>query len=77
VSTHFRDHTEVAVLLVYTDGRLSGWSSLDKLAVRFTAFVLAIVLIGFAAHFAVAGIYATAYNTLDPRKADDKNIHGK
>ena len=52
-------------------------TSLDKLAVRFTAFVLAIVLIGFAAHFAVAGIYATAHNTLDPRKADDKTIRGK
>jgi hypothetical protein len=52
-------------------------SSLDKLAVRFTAFVLVIVLIGFAAHFAVAGIDATAHNTLDPRKADDKTIRSQ
>lgn len=52
-------------------------SSLDKVAVRFTAIVLVIVLIGFAARFAVAGIHATAHNTLDPRKADDKTIRGK
>lgn len=52
-------------------------SSLDKLAVRFTAIVLAIVLIGCAARFAVAGIYATAHNTLDPRQADDRTIRGK
>jgi hypothetical protein len=46
-------------------------SSLDKLAVRFTAFALTIVLLGFAVHFTEAGINT---GTLDHRKADDAAI---
>jgi hypothetical protein len=45
-------------------------SSLDKLAVRFTAFALAIILLGFAVHFTEAGIDSN-HTTLDRRKADD------
>jgi hypothetical protein len=48
-------------------------SSIDKLAVRFTAFALAIVLLGFAVHSTEVGINATATNTLDQHNANDKN----
>lgn len=48
--------------------------SLEKLSVRFTAFVLALVLLGFSVHLTEAGMNATATNTLDQRKADDKAI---
>ena len=49
----------------------NGMSSLDKLAVRFTAFALAIVLLGFAVHFAEAGINM---GTLGHRSADDAAV---
>jgi hypothetical protein len=47
--------------------------SLDSFSVRFTAIVLAIFLLGFAAHYAVARIGVTGGHTLDQRKADDKS----
>jgi hypothetical protein len=49
-------------------------SPLDRLSVRFTAFVLAIVLLGVATHYLNVGIDSTGHNsTLDHRKADDKS----
>ena len=45
---------------------------LDRLSVRFTAFVLAIVLLCIATHYVNVGFDATDHNTLDQRKADDK-----
>jgi hypothetical protein len=48
-------------------------SSIDKLAVRFTAFALAIVLLGFAVHSTEAGINAKATSTLDQHNANDKS----
>jgi hypothetical protein len=46
-------------------------SYLDKLSVRFTAFVLVIILLGFAVHLTEAGIHS---DTLDQHKADDKSL---
>jgi hypothetical protein len=51
-------------------------SSLDKLALRFTAFALAIILLGFAVRFSKAGI-DSGHTTLDSRKADDAAILAK
>jgi hypothetical protein len=48
-------------------------SSLDKLAVRFTAVVLAVVLLGFAVHSTEARINAKATNTLDQHHVSDKS----
>ena len=48
-------------------------SPLDRLSVRFTAFVLAIVLLGVATHYLNVDIDATHHNTLDQHKADDKS----
>ena len=48
-------------------------SSLDRLSVRFTAIVLAIVLLSIATHYLNVDIDATHHNTLDQHKADDKS----
>jgi hypothetical protein len=49
-------------------------SLLDRLSVRFTAFVLAIVFIGFAIHEINVGMDANNHrSTLDRRNADDKS----
>jgi hypothetical protein len=48
-------------------------SSLDKLAIRFTAFALALILLGFAVHVAEAGVDASDHITLDRSNANDKS----
>ena len=47
-------------------------SSLDKLSVRFSALILAIVLLSIATHYLNVDIDAN-HNTLDQRQADDKS----
>jgi hypothetical protein len=51
-------------------------SLFDRLSVRFTAFVLAIILVCVATHYVSLGIDANDRNTLDQRKASDKAILG-
>jgi hypothetical protein len=49
-------------------------SIIDKLAVRFTAFLMAFVFLVFAVHFARAQNEAVGSYTLEKHKADDKAI---
>jgi hypothetical protein len=47
-------------------------SLLDRLSVRFSAFVFAIVFLFVAIHYLNVGIDAKDHHTLDQREANDK-----
>jgi hypothetical protein len=47
-------------------------SLLDRLSVRFSAFIFAIVLLFVAIHYVDVGIDAKDHNTLDQGEANDK-----
>jgi hypothetical protein len=48
-------------------------SFIDKFALRFTALILAIVILGYAFHLTTeTGVDATNHNTLEKHHADDR-----